>query len=119
MNVIFMGRRWLSYLVLPGTSRVAEHQLEALKLSGDILGHETSIGKALIADDDEDFRRLLVHRAKKMGLSVDEASDGTEARPSGNNPSTYLWWIFTCRVLLDWMSSVRLNARIPTWKRSS
>lgn len=79
MNVIFMGRRWLSYLVLPGTSRVAEHQLEALKLSGDILGHETSIGKALIADDDDDFRRLLVHRAKKMGLSVDEASDGTEA----------------------------------------
>jgi diguanylate cyclase (GGDEF)-like protein len=48
-------------------------------LSGDNLAHEVSIGKALIADDEEDFRRLLVRRAKTMGLTVDEASDGTEA----------------------------------------
>jgi diguanylate cyclase (GGDEF)-like protein len=48
-------------------------------LSGDNLAHESSIGKALIADDDEDFRRLLIRRAKTMGLSVDEVSNGTEA----------------------------------------
>jgi diguanylate cyclase (GGDEF)-like protein len=48
-------------------------------VSGDNLAHETSIGKALIADDEEDFRRLLVRRARKMGLAVEEASDGTEA----------------------------------------
>jgi diguanylate cyclase (GGDEF)-like protein len=48
-------------------------------LSEDNLAHEESIGKALIADDEEDFRRLLVRRATTMGLSVDEASDGTEA----------------------------------------
>ena len=48
-------------------------------MSGDNLAHDSSIGKALIADDDEDFRRLLIRRAKTMGLSVDEVSDGEEA----------------------------------------
>jgi len=35
--------------------------------------------KALVVDDDPDFRRILVRRAKKMGLSVVEASNGKEA----------------------------------------
>jgi diguanylate cyclase (GGDEF)-like protein len=43
------------------------------------VAHESYIGRALIADDDEDFRSLLVRRAKKMGLAVVEASDGDEA----------------------------------------
>jgi two-component system cell cycle response regulator len=48
-------------------------------LSGDPVAHENYIGRALIADDDDDFRNLLVRRAKKMGLSVVEAADGEEA----------------------------------------
>ncbi len=36
-------------------------------------------GHVLIADDDDDFRCLLVRRAKKMGLTVEEASDGAQA----------------------------------------
>lgn len=48
-------------------------------MSGDSLAHEISIGKALIADDEDDFRRLLVRRATTMGLTVDEVSDGTQA----------------------------------------
>jgi len=41
--------------------------------------HEEFIGKVLIADDDSDFRRLLVGRARKMGFYVTEANDGKEA----------------------------------------
>lgn len=41
--------------------------------------HEEFIGKVLIADDDHDFRQLLVRRAKKMGLLVTEAEDGDQA----------------------------------------
>lgn len=48
-------------------------------MSGDSLAHEISVGKALIADDEDDFRRLLVKRATTMGLTVDEVSDGTQA----------------------------------------
>jgi len=48
-------------------------------LSGEHKAHEQIVGRALIADDDEDFRGLLARRAKKMGLSVEEASDGNEA----------------------------------------
>jgi len=36
-------------------------------------------GKALIADDDADFRGLLVRRAQKMGLEVVEVDDGPKA----------------------------------------
>lgn len=43
------------------------------------MAHGQITGRALIADDDEDFRGLLARRAKKMGLSVEEASDGNEA----------------------------------------
>lgn len=39
----------------------------------------TSIGQILIADDDPDFRRLLVHRAERMGLTIVEAKDGRSA----------------------------------------
>lgn len=48
-------------------------------MSGDRMAHEQIVGRALIADDDDDFRGLLARRAKKMGLSVEEASDGNEA----------------------------------------
>jgi len=40
---------------------------------------DQSIGRILIADDDADFRSLLVRRAEKMGLEVIEANDGIEA----------------------------------------
>ncbi|MFQ5946513.1 MAG: diguanylate cyclase [Anaerolineae bacterium] len=36
-------------------------------------------GRVLIAEDDPDFRGLLVRRATKLGLSIVEASDGSEA----------------------------------------
>lgn len=36
-------------------------------------------GRVLIAEDDPDFRRLLVRRATRLGLSIVEASDGSEA----------------------------------------
>jgi diguanylate cyclase (GGDEF)-like protein len=36
-------------------------------------------GRILIADDDVDFRSVLVRRARRMGLDVVEASDGPEA----------------------------------------
>lgn len=35
-----------------------------------------AVGHILIADDDPDFRRLLVHRAERMGLDIVEAKDG-------------------------------------------
>jgi diguanylate cyclase (GGDEF)-like protein len=38
-----------------------------------------AIGQILIADDDPDFRRLLVHRAARMGLNIVEAKDGRQA----------------------------------------
>ncbi len=41
--------------------------------------HDEFIGKVLIADDDFDFRQLLVRRAKKMGLFVMEVEDGDQA----------------------------------------
>jgi len=36
-------------------------------------------GRVLVADDDSQFRQLLVRRAEKMGLSVLEVEDGNEA----------------------------------------
>jgi diguanylate cyclase (GGDEF)-like protein len=33
----------------------------------------------LIADDDPDFRRMLVRRAERMGVDISEVSDGTKA----------------------------------------
>lgn len=38
------------------------------------------VGRILIADDDSDFRSVLVRRARRMGLEVVEAGDGPEAR---------------------------------------
>jgi diguanylate cyclase (GGDEF)-like protein len=37
------------------------------------------VGRVLIADDDADFRRILVRRAERMGLAVVEAQDGEKA----------------------------------------
>lgn len=37
------------------------------------------VAKALIADDDPDFRAMLVHRAERMGLSIAQAKNGSEA----------------------------------------
>jgi diguanylate cyclase (GGDEF)-like protein len=36
-------------------------------------------GKILVADDEEEFRRLLSRRAERLGLAVDQASDGKKA----------------------------------------
>jgi len=36
-------------------------------------------GKILIADDDPDFRHMLVRRAERMGLDITEVSDGSKA----------------------------------------
>jgi two-component system cell cycle response regulator len=49
--------------------------------------HEEFIGKILIADDDVDFRNLLVRRAKKMGLLVVEVEDGDQAIQALNEDS--------------------------------
>lgn len=40
---------------------------------------DTDVGRVLIADDDPDFRRLLVHRAERMGLDIISAKDGDAA----------------------------------------
>lgn len=42
-------------------------------------GLEPAPGTVLIADDDPDFRGLLVHRAERMGLRIVEARDGNAA----------------------------------------
>jgi two-component system cell cycle response regulator len=40
---------------------------------------QESVGLALVADDDNDFRQLLARRARRMGLTVVEAEAGTQA----------------------------------------
>ena len=50
-----------------------------LYLAGAPPEHDSPIGLALIADDDHDFRQMLVRRARKMGLTVVEAEDGDQA----------------------------------------
>lgn len=40
---------------------------------------DSYVGKVLIADDDPDFRRLLAHRAERMGLEIHSAEDGDAA----------------------------------------
>ncbi len=40
---------------------------------------EARLGNVLIADDDPDFRRLLAHRAERMGLDIVTAGDGNAA----------------------------------------
>ena len=41
--------------------------------------HAQPVGTALVADDDEDFRQLLARRARRMGLTVVEAENGSQA----------------------------------------
>ena len=50
-----------------------------LFISGAPPEHDAPIGLALVADDDTEFRQLLVRRARKMGLTVVEAEDGDQA----------------------------------------
>lgn len=40
---------------------------------------DSVLGKVLIADDDPDFRAMLVHRAERMGLNITKATNGDEA----------------------------------------
>ncbi len=47
----------------------------------------TLTGKILIADDDVDFRSLLVRRAVRMGLTVVEVGSGTQALEALNRES--------------------------------
>lgn len=42
-------------------------------------GRDDLSGRVLVADDDSQFRSLLVRRAKKIGLSVMEVEDGEQA----------------------------------------
>ena len=49
-----------------------------LYLAGAPPEHDQPIGLALVADDDAEFRSLLVRRARKMGLTVVEAEDGDQ-----------------------------------------
>lgn len=44
-----------------------------------VSSQDTEVGTVLIADDDPDFRRLLVHRAERMGLDIVSAKDGEAA----------------------------------------
>lgn len=53
----------------PGAESVADEEAKPL----------SPVGRVLIADDDEDFRLVLVRRAQRMGLQVIEARNGTEA----------------------------------------
>jgi diguanylate cyclase (GGDEF)-like protein len=39
-------------------------------------GAAVKVGRVLIADDDEDFRALLVRRSQRMGLEVHQVNDG-------------------------------------------
>lgn len=50
-----------------------------LYIAGAPQEHDEPIGLALVADDDAEFRGVLVRRARKMGLTVVEAEDGTQA----------------------------------------
>src|SRR3972149_11582952 len=50
-----------------------------LFISGAPPEHDAPIGLALVADDDTEFRQLLLRRARKMGLTVVEAEDGDQA----------------------------------------
>ncbi len=57
-----------------------DRRLNTLLASEDQMGAKRElVGKILIADDDPDFRRMLVRRAERMGLNVTEVSDGTKA----------------------------------------
>jgi diguanylate cyclase (GGDEF)-like protein len=44
-------------------------------------------GDVLIADDDPDFRRMLVRRAQRMGLTISDVSDGAKALDALRNSS--------------------------------
>jgi diguanylate cyclase (GGDEF)-like protein len=60
---------------MPGDER-----LETLLASERRVGAKREIsGRVLIADDDPDFRRMLVRRAERMGLDITEVSDGSKA----------------------------------------
>jgi diguanylate cyclase (GGDEF)-like protein len=50
-----------------------------LGTDGRIRTHSELSGRILIADDDPDFRRMLVRRAERMGLEITEVTDGDKA----------------------------------------
>jgi two-component system cell cycle response regulator len=54
-------------------------QAEGLVLLRQPVQNTVLSGRILIADDDVDFRRILVRRASQLGLSVVEAEDGQQA----------------------------------------
>ena len=57
-----------------------DRRLETLLATQDPMGVERELsGTILIADDDPDFRRMLVRRAERMGLDVSEVTDGSSA----------------------------------------
>ncbi len=57
-----------------------DRRLDTLLASEEQMGVKRELsGKILIADDDPDFRRMLVRRAERMGVDISEVSDGTKA----------------------------------------
>ena len=65
-------------MVQRGVSTARKNHVEVVGLQ-EIMHGNNSKEHILIADDDPDFRRILVRRAEKMGLAVVEAEDGQEA----------------------------------------
>ena len=63
-------------------------EFEATAWRSSILAEEKDVKnnskeRILIADDDRDFRQILVRRAERMGLLVVEAEDGQQADNRG------------------------------------
>jgi two-component system cell cycle response regulator len=54
-------------------------QPENANIESTAAAHVGSIERVLIADDDKDFRSILVRRAEQMGLDVTEVEDGEQA----------------------------------------
>jgi len=59
-----------------GTSPIESREGDVVDAGAE---HAQPVGAALIADDDNDFRQLLARRARRMGLTVVEAVDGSQA----------------------------------------
>jgi diguanylate cyclase (GGDEF)-like protein len=52
---------------------------DLMTMTPEMQQEEKTIGRVLIADDDDDFRSILVRRAKQMGLEVVEVDNGAAA----------------------------------------
>lgn len=53
--------------------------VEVIALDQEKQRDSTTLGRVLVADDDPEFRRIVVRRAEQIGLEVVEAEDGEQA----------------------------------------